>query len=260
MAEMTPEQEALYALNWNVPRSELPMAAQLEYDRLRPAWEQGEARPAAGQPEAARLAWERRHPPEAHEPPDPRPVARRAMTSEVKPSVITIPSMRGRERTIWLTGFCVVAAAVVPFAQPTPQWARHAPIVAVYLAVVAAVAALPLCWGWRTGVRFDDHGLTIRYFFGIRRIGWHEVSRFADGRTAGLGEGAGQVWTLEVVRRNGRVLKVKATARDGSSAEPKVLTAILLAAERYGIPAALTGVASKRRSRPSVEENPSDGP
>ena len=34
------------------------MAAQLEYDRLRAAWEQGEARPAAGELEAARLAWE----------------------------------------------------------------------------------------------------------------------------------------------------------------------------------------------------------
>jgi hypothetical protein len=35
MAEMTPEQEALYALNWNVSRSELSMPGQLEYDRLR---------------------------------------------------------------------------------------------------------------------------------------------------------------------------------------------------------------------------------
>jgi DivIVA domain-containing protein len=58
---MAPEQEALYALHWNVPRSELSMAAQLEYDRLRPAWERGEARPAAGELEAARLAWEARH-------------------------------------------------------------------------------------------------------------------------------------------------------------------------------------------------------
>jgi hypothetical protein len=58
MVKMIPEQEALYALHWNVPRSELSMAAQLEYDRLRPAWERGETRPAAGELEAARLAWE----------------------------------------------------------------------------------------------------------------------------------------------------------------------------------------------------------
>jgi len=55
---MAPEQEALYALQWNVPRSELSVAAQLEYDRLVPAWERGEVRPAAGELEAARLAWE----------------------------------------------------------------------------------------------------------------------------------------------------------------------------------------------------------
>jgi hypothetical protein len=55
---MAPEQEALYALQWNVPRSELSMAAQLEYDRLMPAWERGEVRPAAGELEAARRAWE----------------------------------------------------------------------------------------------------------------------------------------------------------------------------------------------------------
>ena len=50
-AEMTPEQEALYALQWNVPRSELSMAAQIEYDRLRPAWERGEDRPTAEEAE-----------------------------------------------------------------------------------------------------------------------------------------------------------------------------------------------------------------
>jgi len=55
---MAPEQEALYALHWNVPRSELSVAAQLEYDELMPAWERGEVRPAAGELEAARLAWE----------------------------------------------------------------------------------------------------------------------------------------------------------------------------------------------------------
>lgn len=60
---MAPEHEALYALRWNVPRGELSMAAQLEYDRLRPAWERGDARPAAGELEAARLSWEREHPP-----------------------------------------------------------------------------------------------------------------------------------------------------------------------------------------------------
>jgi hypothetical protein len=34
MAKMTPEQEARYALNWEVARSDLPKGAQLAYDRL----------------------------------------------------------------------------------------------------------------------------------------------------------------------------------------------------------------------------------
>jgi DivIVA domain-containing protein len=44
MAKMTPEQEARYALNWDLPRSDLSTAAQLEYDRL--TRERGAARPA----------------------------------------------------------------------------------------------------------------------------------------------------------------------------------------------------------------------
>jgi hypothetical protein len=42
MAQAMPEQQALYALAQGLPRSNLPKAAQLEYDRLKPAWERGE--------------------------------------------------------------------------------------------------------------------------------------------------------------------------------------------------------------------------
>jgi hypothetical protein len=48
--KMAPEQEALHALPWNVPRSELSMAAELEAARR--AWEvsraYGAARPVTG--------------------------------------------------------------------------------------------------------------------------------------------------------------------------------------------------------------------
>jgi DivIVA domain-containing protein len=178
----------------------------------------------------------------------------RTMISQVKPSAITIPSMHGRTRAVLVIGFCTAMAVAVAFAPPTPQWATHAASLAGYLAVVASVSALLLYRGWRTGVRLDGDGLTICYFFGTRRLGWHEVSRFADGCTAGLGEGAGRVWALDVVLHDGRVVTVKATARDGRSAAPKILTAVLQAAERYGIQAPLTGILSKRRSRASVEE------
>ena len=95
------------------------------------------------------------------------------MISEVKPSAITIPSSFGRMRAVLVIGFCASVAVTVAFAPPTPQWARHASSLAVYLAVVASVTALLIYRGWRTGVRFDGDGLTIRYFFGTRRIGWH---------------------------------------------------------------------------------------
>ena len=178
------------------------------------------------------------------------------MISQVKPSAITIPSTHGRTRAVLVIGFCAAVAVAVAFAPPTPQWARHASSLAVYLAVVASVSALLLYRGWRTGVRLDGDGLTICYFFGTCRLGWHQVGRFADGCTGGLGEGAGRVWALDVVLCDGRVVTVKATARDGRSAAPKVLTAVLQAAERYGIQAPLTGILSKRRWRASVEENP----
>jgi DivIVA domain-containing protein len=54
----------------------------------------------------------------------------------------------------------------------------------------------------------------------------------------------------------GRTARRGSTARDTGSAASKVLTAVLQAAERYGIPAPLTGIVSKRRSRTSVEEHP----
>src|SRR5690348_9273593 len=80
---MAPEHEALYALESNVPRSALSMAAQLEYDRLRPAWERGEAMPAWDR-EAARLAREAEHPPTAPGRRDPPLVTRPGQ--EVRPA------------------------------------------------------------------------------------------------------------------------------------------------------------------------------
>src|SRR5215470_10452091 len=50
MAKRTPEQEALYALQWDLSRDDLRMAAQLEYDRLKPDWD----RKTAPRREAAR--------------------------------------------------------------------------------------------------------------------------------------------------------------------------------------------------------------
>lgn len=57
MTRLTPEQEALYALRWNVSRSDLPAAAQLEYDRLKTEGEREAvaARGPAGAPAARQV-------------------------------------------------------------------------------------------------------------------------------------------------------------------------------------------------------------
>jgi hypothetical protein len=46
MPKMTPAQEAAYALDFNIARQDLPLAAQLEYDRL--IKERVQAKPTAG--------------------------------------------------------------------------------------------------------------------------------------------------------------------------------------------------------------------
>jgi hypothetical protein len=57
MAKLTPEQEARYAVRWNVSRSDLPAAAQLEYDRLQAEREReaAAAREPAVSPPARRV-------------------------------------------------------------------------------------------------------------------------------------------------------------------------------------------------------------
>lgn len=93
------------------------------------------------------------------------------------------------------------------------------------------------------GVRFDDQGITICNQFHTHRIGWAEVRRFADGHLGGQSDAYGSwgsEWVLAVVLQNGRtVIASRTRARD--AAPSKTLVAVGQAAERYGIPADLTG-------------------
>jgi Bacterial PH domain len=91
-------------------------------------------------------------------------------------------------------------------------------------------------------LRFDDQGVTVRNVFRTYRIGWAEVRRFTDGSVGGgtpEGGGGGQ-WALRVVLHNGRTVTAKAT-KAWTVAPSKTLVAIGQAAERYDIPADLTG-------------------
>jgi DivIVA domain-containing protein len=122
MTELTPELEALYALHRNVPRSELSMAAQLEYDRLRPAWERGDARPAAGELEAARLAWEQEYRPKHDTGPAIRYAVDRSGTAH------TFRYRRGFH-LFWGTPVVVIGVGLLvglaaALAYPSSSWAR----------------------------------------------------------------------------------------------------------------------------------------
>lgn len=92
-------------------------------------------------------------------------------------------------------------------------------------------------------VRFDDRGVTVRNLFRTHRIGWAEVRRFTDGSVLGPDERGW--WALAVALHNGRTVLARGTAlfrgTAPTEAPSKSLVAIGQAAERYDIPAELTG-------------------
>jgi uncharacterized protein DUF2510/putative regulator of septum formation len=89
----------------------------------------------------------------------------------------------------------------------------------------------------------------VRNYFRTYRIGWPEVRCLADGSVHG-GQ-AGRLWALGIVLRDGRVVTASGTANGKRDARPETLTAIRQAAERYAVPAELTGTATGRGSRES---------
>jgi hypothetical protein len=172
------------------------------------------------------------------------------MNSGVEPPAIVIPNRWRRTQTIVLTVFCDGLAVIAWIAQPTPQWVMHHSLghavyraaFAVYLAMIGLVSAWLFRRAWRAGLYIEDEGLTIRNVLMIRRIGWQEVSHFEDGRVVtNMAEGGTSLWALAVVLRDGRTVRVLATAR-GETANPEVLATVRQVAEQYGIRAALTGV------------------
>jgi len=187
------------------------------------------------------------------------------MTSEDTHGVTIIADPVARQHALtrfflwWLAG----AAAVLVVA--VSAW------VTTYLWVAAGVILVAAPMGYfrssRIGLRTDAGGVTIRNFFRTHRIGWREVDRFADGSVLSLGRGNDlyeRYWALRVVLRDerqaaadgpgrspgrhGRRRAVTARGTLGEYADPDTLTAIKRAAERYGIPAELTGVPQLRDS------------
>ncbi len=87
------------------------------------------------------------------------------------------------------------------------------------------------------GLQFDDQGVIFCSLLRSYHFSWAEVRRFADGFVSGWQETGN--WALAVVLHNGRTIMTARTA--GTVAPSKTLVAVGQAAQRYGIPADLTG-------------------
>jgi hypothetical protein len=125
----------------------------------------------------------------------------------------------------------------------------HVLVAVAYLVIAGAASIWGCSRGWRMGLRLGDDGVTVRNYRHTYRISWPEVLCFADGSVNG-GE-AGRLWALDIVLRDGRVVTASGTSAGKRDARPERLAAIRQAAERYAIPAELTGTAAKRGSRGS---------
>jgi hypothetical protein len=227
MTQMSPEEEALYALDQNLPRDDLSLAAQLEYDRLRPAWERGEPRPAWDR-EAARLAWERTH--------DRKRQGSRHVTTPSRN--VTIANWQGRILTACFVVLLGAVAVLWGFSS-----LRSPALRVTFLAIAAFALTWSLYRGWRMEVRFDDHHVTIRKFLRTYRIGWPEISRFEDGRIT-VNVGNARAWALDIVLRDGRVITTRLGPLSSGfpwKGTPETLSAIRQVAELHKIPAELTG-------------------
>lgn len=113
-----------------------------------------------------------------------------------------------------------------------------------YGEIVAALATVYLLFRtWRTGVRFDDRGIAVRNVFRTRRFAWPEIVCLADGGALHkYNYGEHYYWTLKVMLHDGgSVTTPWMSNKRLRLADPAMLDELKLAADRFGIPAYLTG-------------------
>jgi hypothetical protein len=153
------------------------------------------------------------------------------MTTQVKQTATTIANRRGREGTIgWLGALGIVGFVLLGDNR------LSLPARVTCLAIAGLASIWPLCRGWRMGVRFDDHGITVHKLWRTDRFGWPDVKRIEDQRCA---TGSKRwIWNLNIVLRDGRVITTYlGTLKE--TASPKALIAIRQAATRHEVPAEL---------------------
>jgi hypothetical protein len=110
-----------------------------------------------------------------------------------------------------------------------------------------APGTVTICKGQGLFLRADDAGLLVRNFYGrARRIGWTEISHFADGAYTKEGVTG---WQLFIVLRTGKRIRVTSSVLEPPG---EVVAAVRETAQPHGIPADLTGLPVKRGGRPAV--------
>ncbi len=130
-----------------------------------------------------------------------------------------------------------------------PNQVKHLPVpgMATYLALVTIATVMGCFRSWRMGLVMDQHGATIRNYFRSFRFGWPEVNRLEDGSAYAGADG--WKWALSLMLHDGRAVTATGTMASGPRRMPEVLAVIGQAAERYAVPAELTGNAVPRGSR-----------
>lgn len=159
-----------------------------------------------------------------------------------------VAERRPRWEEMAFTLLAGVVVALIPWVK-FPNQVKHLPVpgIAAYLALVTIATVVGCFRGWRMGLVMDQHGATIRNYFWTYRLGWPEVDCLADGSCYAGADG--WKWALSLMLHDGRTVTAIGTRTSGPRRMPEVLTVIGQGAERYAIPAELTGNAVRRGSR-----------
>ena len=144
-----------------------------------------------------------------------------------------------------------MVVALIP-SDKFPNQVKHlpGPGIATYLALVTIATVVGCFRGWRMALVMDQHGATIRNYFRTYRFGWPEVNCLADG--SAYGGAGGWQWALGLMLHDGRTITATGTMASGPRRIPEMLTVIRQGAERYAVPAELTGEAARRGSRLTI--------
>jgi hypothetical protein len=170
-----------------------------------------------------------------------RASARSPIWTDASSGLTTIAERSPARQAVFLlfvAAACLGTALGLRWAQVTHG---HVAFAVAWLVIAGGVFGWGFSRAWRISVWFGGSGVTVRNFCRTYRISWPEVQCFADRSAQGL-------WALGIMLHDGRVVTASGAARDVRDARPETLAAVRQAAERYGIPAHLTGTLVKHGS------------